>query len=156
MPDTIRMRCLAAINTALEAMTAGEPADDPYTVQFSKVEHGPLGDTDHRKRYVAGIVPGRERKQTLYPFDQCTLEVAIEFRMMVNRDDDDPEVEAERLLGEIQRKLHEDTTLGGLAIDLRETGNEVDLEMYDDKSVVGVVFFDLLYRHRTTDPRLAA
>ena len=156
MPDTIRMRCLEAIREALEAVVAGEPEDDPYTIAFSKVEHGPLGDVDHRKRFVAGIVPGRETKQTMYPLDQCTLPVAIEFRMTVNRDDDEPGLEAERALGEIQRKLHEDTTLGGLAIDLRETGNEIDLEMYDDKSVVGVVFFDLLYRHRTTDPRLAA
>jgi hypothetical protein len=155
MADTIRLRCLAAIKSALEAMTAGEPDGDPYTVEFSKVEHGPLGDEDHRKRFVAGIVPGRETKQTMYPLDQCTLPVAIEFRMTVNRDDDAPGEEAERVLGEIQRKLHEDTTLGGLAIDLRETGNEIDLEGYDDRSIVGVLFFELLYRHRTTDPRLA-
>jgi hypothetical protein len=81
MPDTIRMQCLDAIEDALASMEAGEPVDDPYSVRFTQVEDGPLSDADARKRFVAGIVPGRETKRTMFPLDHCILPVAIEFRM---------------------------------------------------------------------------
>ena len=154
MADTIRLQCLNALKGVLEALVAGQQPGDPYSVQFTKVAIGPLGDTDHRKRFVAGIVPGRERKRPYtYPLEECTLPVAVEFRMTVNADDDEPGVEAERLLGELQRKLHEDTTLGGLAVDVRETGNEIVLDLYDDRTVTGDIFLELIYRHRADDPR---
>lgn len=153
MTNTIRFQCLDWIRKSLLGMVEGEPENDPYSVQFSQVEHGPLGDIDHKKRYVAGIVPGVERKETRYPLTDCVLPVAVEFRMTVNRGDKRPGVEAERVLGEIQRRIGEDRTLGGLAIDLRETGNEIDIDTYGDKAVTGALFLDLHYRHATDDPR---
>jgi hypothetical protein len=156
MPDTIRLQCLEALKGVLEDMVAGEPMGDPYSAQFTKVVIGPLDETDHRMRFVAGIVTGREKKRPyMYPLEECTLPVAIELCMTVNADDDDPGVEAERLLGEVQRKIHEDTTLGGVAVDLRETGNEIVLDMYGDRTVVADIFLELIYRHRTNDPREA-
>jgi hypothetical protein len=154
MTDTIRLRCLDALKGVLEAMVAGEPMADPYTVQFSKVVIGPIGEAEFRKRYTAGIVAGREKKQPYtYPLRECTLPLAVELRMTVNADDDDPGIEAERLLGEVQRKVMEDTTLDGLAVDLRETGNQVSLDLYDDKTVIIDLFLELVYRHRDSDPR---
>jgi hypothetical protein len=154
--DTIRLQCLEALRDVLEDLASGEPVEDPYETQFSKVVIGPLGEADHRLRFVAGIVVGRERKKTyMYPLEECTLPLAIELRMSVNADDAEPGIEAERLLGEIQRRVQEDTTLGGLAVDLRETGNEVTLELYDDRTVVVDIFLELIYRHRTNDPRQA-
>ena len=162
MPDTIRLQCLKAIKARLAALfipTGDEipPVADPYTIQFSSVDLGPLSEMDHRKRYTAGIVPGTERKEDkFYPLRDCTLPVTIEWRMTHNRGDQKPAEEAERVTGEIQRCIGEDTTLGGLAIDLQEVGNDIDLDDYGDKSIVGAVHFDLKYRHRHDDPRTIA
>jgi hypothetical protein len=150
---TLRFRCLEAIRASLAGLVEGLPADDPYSVQFSAVEHGPLGDFDNRRRYVAAVVPGNESKQTRYPLTDCTLPVTIEFRMTADRGDQRPAIEAERMLGEIQRRIGEDRTLGGLAIDVRETGNDVDLDTYADKAIEGAVFLEVRYRHATDDPR---
>jgi hypothetical protein len=155
MTDSIRLQCLEAIQDVLEAMVVGEPLADPYTIAFDKVKLGPLGDVDYRQQYVAGIVTGRERlHDVMNPAQYKILPVAIEFRMYVNADDGDPAVEAERLLAEMQRKLAEDTTLGGLAIDFKQTSSEVLLGMYDDRTVLGDIFFDLHYRHGFADPRV--
>jgi len=155
MAETLRFRCLEALRASFAGMLDGYPASDPYSLQFSAVEHGPLGDFDNRKRYVAAVVPGRESKQTRYPLTDCTLPVTIEFRMTIDRGDKRPLVEAERVLGEIQRRIGEDRTLGGLALDVRETGNDVDLDTYADKAIEGAVFLEVRYRHATDDPRVA-
>ena len=155
MAETLRFRCLEALRASVAGMLDGYPANAPYSVQFTSVEHGPLGDFDNRKRYVAAVVPGRESKQTRYPLTDCTLPVTIEFRMTIDRGDKRPLVEAERVLGEIQRRIAEDRTLGGLAIDVRETGNDVDLDTYADKAIEGAVFLEVRYRHGTDDPRAA-
>jgi type I restriction enzyme M protein len=60
----------------------------------------------------------------LYPLAQVTLPLAIELRLMVNTGDLEPAIEAEILLGEVQRRVQENTTLGGLAVDLREVGSQ--------------------------------
>ena len=114
---------------------------EPYSVQFTSVEHGALGDFDNRKRYVAAVVPGRESKRTRYPLTDCTLPVTIEFRMTIDRGDKRPLVEAERVLGELQRRICESRTLDGLAIDVRETGNHVDLDTSADKAIEGRFFW---------------
>ena len=155
MAETLRFRCLEALRTSFAGLREGYPPADPYSVQFTSVEHGPLGDFDNRKRYVAAVVPGRESKQTRYPLTDCTLPVTIEFRMTIDRGDKRPLVEAERVLGELQRRLGEDRTLGGLAIDTRETGNDIDLDTHADKAIEGAVFLEVRYRHATDDPRAA-
>ena len=152
---TLRFRCLEAIRASLAGIVEGLPAGDPYSIALSAVEHGPLGDFDNRRRYVAAIVPGSESKQTRYPLTDCTLPVTIEFRMTVNRGDRRPAIEAERVLGEIQRRIGEDRTLGGLALDVRETGNDLDLDSHADKAIEGAVFLEVRYRHATDDPRAA-
>jgi hypothetical protein len=59
------------------------------------------------------------------------------------------------VLGEIQRRIREDRTLGGLALDVRETGNDLDLDTYADKAIEGAVFLEVRYRHATDNPRAA-
>jgi hypothetical protein len=97
--------------------------------------------------------PTNESKQTRYPLTDCALPVTIEFRMTADRGDQRPAIEAERVLGEIRRRIGEDRTLGGLALDVREIGNDVDLDTYADKAIEGAVFLEVRYRHATDDPR---
>ncbi len=48
-----------------------------------------------------------------------------------------------------------DIYLGGNAVDCQEVGNEIDLDIFSDKEISGVVHFRLHYRHNTNDPRQA-
>ena len=72
----------------------------------------------------------------------CFLTVNVEFRVTVNRDDVAPGIMTEQALTVIKRALTEDRTWGGMAIDTKITGSEVDLMTYADRSVVGVCMAD--------------
>lgn len=154
--QTVRLTCVEWLQKLLA--TTGQPTNNvpedlfPYTVKFSAVELGPLGDADTRKLHSAGILPGRERKKTLYPLDDCWLPISIEFRQTINRGDAASGIEIERVLGEVQTRIHADTTLGGNALDLRELGNEIDIESYADRTVRGVIMIEINYRHQTGKP----
>jgi hypothetical protein len=156
---TVRQQCINKVRDVLQTMAPADPdgpqPDFSYSFEFSAVKLGPLSAPDGKRRLMAGIVTGRESKKTLYPLEHCILPLMIEFRLTVNRGDGEPAEIVERLLGEIQRRIHEDTHLGGLAEDLRETGNETDLDTYQDKYVQGVVMLELHYRHYTDDPFVA-
>lgn len=153
MADTIRKQILQKIAERLENMVPDDPNEDDYRVEFSVVSIGPLGEPDNKKRYRAGVVPGQERKKNLYPLVECSLVVDIEFQMTVNRGDEVPAMEAETVIGDIQRHLLTYRKIDGLAVDLRENGNEVQLDDPNDKTVEGLVQFVVVYRHAIDDPR---
>lgn len=148
--DSVRLDILKYIKGLYEAATDQDPPASGkkyYGLKFSIVEIGPLGDPDARKRSAIGIVAGPERKSDLFPLKTSMFEVAVEFRITVNRDDDQPGILAERMLGVVQQIVYDDDTLGGKVIKVDETGNEVDLMTYADRTVEGVVRFNVHYRH---------
>lgn len=153
---TIRMQCLDWLIGRMEAFgppdLIADPTAFPYTFKFGVVGLGSLGDVDNRKRNAVGIVPGAEVKEPKFPLTQNTLPVAIEFRRLVNQGDNDPGEEVEDILGQLQHYLGEDNKMGGLAVDFVETGCEIDLDSYTDKTVQGVIFMEMRYRHRIGDP----
>lgn len=153
MSQSVRLLCLKWLEAHLKAMGPLDPAPlFNYSYKFSVCKIGPLGSLDNRKASGVGIVVGRETNDPLYPFDQKKLPIAIEWALTRNRGDEEAPVEAESMLAEVQRRLHEDTTFGGLAVDFREAWNEIDLDSYLDKSIRGVVMMELLYRHHSLDP----
>lgn len=154
MTDSIRLQCLRRLKANFEAVKRGEPTDDPYLFGFSVVAIGPLADFDNRKLTAVGIVVGAEQPSDQMPnLSQKILTCNIEWRITRNKGDEDPGILAEIMLTEVQRVMYSDRTLGGLCIDIRETGNEVDLDTYLDRGVVGVLRTEILYRHSWDDPR---
>ncbi|MCL4743841.1 MAG: hypothetical protein KJZ83_00350 [Burkholderiaceae bacterium] len=127
-----------------------EPPDWP--IQFSVVELGPLGAEDNRKRYSIGIVPGPERYAHNFPLIVRFLRVAIEFRVTVNRGDPAPGNLAEQVLSVIEHVVLANTKWGGLAIDTGLQNNETDMTTYEDRTVVGVLWVEVQYRHHHADP----
>ncbi len=125
-----------------------DASEATYGLKFGEVGIGPLDDTDFRKRTAIGIVPGVEDKGDLFPLKDNTLSVAIEFRIAVQMaDGEDPGIYAERMLGVVQQIMYDDDNFGGLIMFHSETGNSVEMDTYSDKNVVGVVNFDIRYRH---------
>jgi hypothetical protein len=150
---SVRLQILNAMVAAFKGILADKPDADPYGIAFSTVGLGPLADYDQRKRYSLGIVPGPERETLTMPYITCFLTVNVEFRVTVNRDDHAPGVLIEELLTVVKRKLTEDRTWGGLAIDTKAIGSEIDLITYADRSAVGVCVAEVQYRHSHLDLR---
>ena len=150
---SVRLEILKNIVQSFRDMKAEQPADDPYGITFSTVELGPLADYDQRKRYSLGVVAGPEKEAFSMPYIMCWLTVNVEFRVTVNRDDKMPGELIEQLLTVVRRRMTEDRQWGGLAIDTKVTGSEIDLTTYADRSAVGVCVCEVQYRYSHLDPR---
>lgn len=160
VPDSVRKQILLSMQAAFAAVAPPDPADethvpsiDDWPFKFSVVGLGPLSDADHRKRYSIGVVPQRERYKDSFPYQERFLRVGLEFRVTVNQGDDDPALMAEDLLTVIERVVSGNKTWDELAIETRLQDNEVDMTTYGDKTVMGVLFVEVQYRHGHLDPR---
>jgi len=157
---SIREQILGKVREAFQAVKEPDtttpgytPSPDDWPLTSSTVGFGSLTDTDHRKRYSIGIVTGSEREKDAFPLIQCTLSLGIEFRITVNQNDPSPAVMGERVLTVVKRVIDNNKTWGGLAVDTRRTNNEIDLTSYGDKTVMGVQFVDIIFRHSIRDVR---
>lgn len=158
MTDTVRIDILDALVARFKAIEPPNPLpptpgpfDWPF--KFSNVELGPLAEFDFKKRYSLGVVPISEREAHNYPYVVCFLRIGIEFRVTVNRGDPAPVRMGEVALGVVKRAILSDRQINGLVIDTNLVGNEIDVSTYADKSVVGVQFVEVQYRHNHLDPR---
>ena len=150
---SVRLRILNAMVAKFDAMDENLPAGDPYGITWATAALGPLAAFDQRKRYSLGVVVGAERETFSMPYIMVFLTVNVEFRITANRDDDAPGVLAEQALTVVKRGLTEDRTWGGLAIDTKIVGSEVDLTTYADRSIMGVCQATVQFRYSHLDPR---
>ena len=152
MTDTVRETIELAIVDRLMTMREGEPATDPYGVTFSVVTRASIGALSSGKRYVAGVYGGPEIKRADFPSMRARLRLTIEFHILLEKADT-AQAELNFLLGEIQRRLAEDHTLGGLAYDMVEESNEFDVDGPFDQQVAGALVYVVQYIHAHKDPR---
>lgn len=157
---SLRQQIIEKIKEKFEAVQPPDTSDPDYApspadwpLSFSTIELGPLGDEDLRKRYSVGIVPGREKYSHLFPYIVCDQMIAIEFRVTKNRGDDDPQIMAEQCLTVLKRVVLVNKQWDDLAIDSELVDSETDLTSYGDRSINGVLFFSVKYRHSQFDPR---
>ncbi|WP_113155972.1 hypothetical protein [Nitratireductor sp. OM-1] len=157
MTESVRKLILRNIEAAYKSVqppAPGDPVtDDDWPFAFSSVEIGPLADEDHRRRFSIGIVAGPEKERFTIPFIECNWTVGVEFRATINRGDPRPALVAEDVLTVVKRVVDIDRTWGGLAVDTKRKGNELDLTTYGDKTVVGVMFMEIMFRHSHIDTR---
>ena len=152
---SVRLEILNAMVAGFTGMSATLPTDDPYGVTFSTVALGPLAKFDQRKRYSLGVHMGKESEKFQMPFIMCFMTVNLEFRVTVNADDTSPGAMIEQLLTVIKRFVGNNRSWGGLAIDTKVVGSEVDLVTYADRSALGVCVCEVQYRYNYSDPRNA-
>ena len=157
---SLRLQILQNIDAVFSAMTvAGSdaqydaPPSDPYGFKFSTVEIGPLAPYDQRKQFSMGIVAGAESETFQFPFVMCFLKLNLELRVTVNRDDVAPGVLIEQLITSVKRAVGLNRSWGGIAIDTKVDGTEVDLVTYADRSAMGVLMLTVQYRYGYSDPR---
>jgi len=154
--DTYRERILNAMEEHFTAQRQGQPGPDPYTITWSSVERAEIGDLSHGKAYTLAIFDVTETVDfgvsTTQGVTNKTLRVVCEFHAMLEAKQK-PSTEANRIIGEIQRRMLEDETYGNLAIWIQETGNELNIDNAVDRQISGTVTFNVFYRHSRRDPR---
>lgn len=147
MTPTVRRKLLEAIRATFQAVD-----EATWGLKFSMVAIGPLAAPDYRRRFSIGIVPQQETYGDLFPLIARSLQLAIEFRVTVNKDDEDPGLVAEFLLGQVESICLQDITWGGHAINTKLRGNEINMDTFADRAIDGVVFLTVDYRHSRKDP----
>jgi len=155
--ESLRLGLLRTLVENFKAVKKNLPVEDPFEFEYSTVKLGPLGNPDNTKRAAIGVVT--ENETTDFSVNSLTirnLRVAIEFRITVNKGDDDPAIMGERVLTEVQRIIIGDDTLGGKAVIVQEVANQIDLDTYADRAVQGVLFVNVKYRHFNDDNRTIA
>ncbi len=151
MIRTYRETILETLHLSLASVAGDQPEADPYPLSFSEVVRGPLPQST-TKRLSAALVPMKEQKKQMPSFVECWLEVSVDYRYRAQAGEV-PATIVEMVAGMIQRRLLADTTLNGLAIDIYDAGNVVDLDHPEDLTAEGSVFFMVRYRHDLQDPR---
>lgn len=160
LDKSVRQQVLEKIQEKIEAIIPPNtsapgyvPSDDDWPFQFSTVELGPLANEDNRKRYSVGIVPGPEKYSNLYPYIVNNHQIGIEFRVTKNQGDPEPQIMAEQCLSVLKRLVLKNKTWDNLVCDTQLVQSQIDLVSYSDRSIVGVLFIRVEYRHGQSDPR---
>ena len=151
---SIREQILAHLKTRFEAITAGV---DGFTETWEVVTREPLSaqPTIVKGQAAIGIYELPERSAPNIGVTNKTLRLVLEFHYKLD-DAELASMELNRLLLDVQRTMLSDTTSGGLSLNVTEDGNELDIDGPGDGLVVGAAVFNVLYRHKTGDPSLAA
>lgn len=80
-----------------------------------------------------------------------TVNVVAEFHLKLS-EGDDPAVFLNHGLGSTIRRVGIDIHMGGLALNTKEKGSELDIDGAFDKYVSGILVFGVSYRCRPNDP----
>jgi hypothetical protein len=140
-------------------MQQGEPVADPYLYTASVVARSDIEALSHGKSLTIGIFDASEQKipalTHLEGAMDATIRVIVEWRAMAEVTDK-PSTVCNVIHAEILRRIMEDETLGGLARNVLEVGNEFNIEDFKDRQLDGVIFLNIIYKHAKRDPRADA
>ena len=154
--DTLRTKILDAILLSFDAMEASLPSGDPYGVAWSVVTREPLiNGAPKGKLNALGIYGGTEKKKRVnFQITDVVIPCVIEFYVH-KVPNENLTILVERMAGVVERRLEEEGTWGGLALDTTVTGSSSTVEGQYDNQGEGAVYFDVQFRHRAGDPREA-
>ena len=153
MPDTIREQIMDYLVTHFDGMTEGQPVSDPYTVAFSQVSREDVEKVVKGKKAVLGIYDIEETKQVFNePFTDCNLKVVLEIHVR-KPSSGGLSQELNKYLGDVERRLLEDQTFGGLIRDVGVSRTALDVDGVYDSELVAILEAVIVYRHKTGDPR---
>jgi len=153
MTTSVREDIMEYLETLMKGMQAGQPVLDPYQTTWSMVTREDIGKLVAGKANALGIYDTEETKTVRSNYvTECLLRVVFEFHLRI-APADRPSKQLGILLTDLERKVLEDQTLGGKAIDVVLLSNDKDIDGPYDRQVQGALFVNIRYRHKTTDPR---
>lgn len=124
-----------------------------YDFRWDSVNRYPLGDAESRERRALAVLEGDETKNQGMGSSTAFLDVELAFRVYLEPRQE-PAQCLNNVLLNIQRRFRIDSSLGGLAIDVRERFNTHEVDSFEDRQVTGSVFLTVQYKHAENDPRL--
>lgn len=101
--------------------------------------------------YAIGIYDPSEKITEGMGHEMRRVNVVCEFHAKLMQGDD-PAVYLNHCLGQVQSRVGKDIRRGGIALNTRELGSELDIDGAFAEYVSGVVVFDVSYRCRPNDP----
>jgi hypothetical protein len=143
-----RERIMEHLKARFEAVQKGV---DGYSTTWNLVTREPLSKSAVAMGDCVGLFDIRETKTPSMQHMTCELTVVVEFycRMQLG---DNPGTELNRMLLDVQRTIRSDIQCSGLALNIVENKNELDIDGPGDSLVAGVVEFLVQYRHLVDDP----
>lgn len=149
---TVRERILRQIVADFGAMGTD------YPFEWSYITRADMDSRAQGKLYTLAVLDVTETKVKNIGFTECDLTVQMQWTGSFNAGDD-PSTEANEVIGAIQRKFRENWTLvedgtgTQLAVNVRETGNTIEIADARDRIIAGQVVLSIVYRHHPDDPR---
>lgn len=161
--QTRRDRIVEEIRRRMRELKAGLPADDPYSVTWDIVTRTGLEGMHERKRYSLSLLDTDERKTPKIQQMDCVLTVILAFKVYLDKGEE-AGVEANRVMGDVQRKMREDLHLTEpddgrprnereLSESVVEAANQLEIGGFADRQVEGAVIYNVTYKHAIQDPR---
>ena len=151
----IRERALERLVAVLNAQVEGAPEADPvrraYSFDWKHVQRTPLNDADRREENAIAVLEGVETVVPGAGWNRRTLSVTLDFRYFMRSGDPQATI-FNRVLGELQRRIREDRTLGGFVEDIRELQNAPDVDDDNDIQIGGQLFISVIYKVSENDP----
>lgn len=148
-PPTVRLRIIDHLKERFEKAKAGQGG---RYITWNTVATQPITKPETIAGSAVGIYDSRERKKPEAGYARSTIQLATEFHVRLAQGDDATRI-ANLVLGEVQAIMLSDIHCGGLSLNIVETGNELDVEGPNGTLVSGIVFWEVLYRHKAGDPR---
>lgn len=148
---SIRERIMQALKALFADQKKGI-APENYSFAWDSVNRFPIGDGEKKKPRSLAIIEGQEAKVPGIGFQEPNLIVTLEWYITLAVRDE-PATEANEVLTTLHRRLREDFTLGGLAINIQETGNIFFVDDANDRQIEGEMTVQIIYKHNQDDPR---
>lgn len=154
MPDTVRERIFENLRTSLAAITIANGFDN----DIASVRRYDINDDSLGPFPMIYITPSVEiGDDTAYPLIALDLNAILEVWIRPAKDETRyTDTILNSLLGDIKKKLNEDITRGGIAIDTIVGTSVEPFESMRGQSEAGYfVTVKIQYRHKQTDPKQA-
>ncbi len=150
--ESRRTRIAKALVESFKTLPVSQEEGD-YRFGYSEVTRSVVSNTPTGKALVMGIYPSTEQKdERTHPKTNVRMDVI--FEMYYHREKGKEPVDAlEKILSEAERRLMEDQTLGGLAINCTVLNTQVDLDGRFDNYCDAAMTVEITFQHHRVDPR---
>ena len=150
--ETVRELILSNIKTIFDDMVDGV---DEYTITWSKVTRGVEPEDVKRKNFAISIFDEEEAKDPRVQYMDVRMRILLQFNVYLPKGIN-ASIFLNDVLGQVQRRMREDFSRGGFALETDELGNELFLDHERDRKLEGTVFYSIRYQHHIDDPRKTA
>lgn len=149
MALTVREQIMRHLKTRFEAQRKGV---NGFNLTWTGgVFRRAVTKQENREGNTIELIDVGEKKKSGIGYEMVHLRVVAEFHVKM-MDGDEPSSVLNEALGDVVRTVGLDIQCGGLALNVEDEGNELDIDGATDMVASGVVVFIVTYRCKSNDP----